>query len=126
MNEVAQQVVRGGLLSGVLIFGGVVWWLHDSGRMQPRAGGIGAMLEFVSYGLSLVGLIAAFVIRAASTPERTMQQRTTWAVMAWALAESGGLLGGVHFLLTGVWRAWAVGALVLIAALILVPVPRRE
>jgi O-antigen ligase len=46
--------------------------------------------------------------------------------MAWALAESGGLLGGVHYLLTGVWRAWAVGALVLLAALILVPVPRRE
>ncbi|HZL99206.1 MAG TPA: hypothetical protein VFD43_03045, partial [Planctomycetota bacterium] len=121
-----QQVVRGALLSGVLIFGGVVWWLHDSGRIQPAAGGVGDLLEYISYGLSLVGLIAAFVIRAASTPERSMQQRTQWAIMAWALAESGGLLGGVHYLLTGVWRGWAVGALGLLAALILVPVPRRD
>lgn len=126
MNEAAQQVVRGALLSGVLIFGGVVWWLHSSGRMQPHAGDIGRTLEFISYGLSLVGLIAAFVIRAASTPERSTQQRTQWAIMAWALGESGGVLGGVHFLLTGVWHAWAVGTLVLLAALILVPVPRRE
>jgi hypothetical protein len=126
LNEAAQQVVRGALLSGVLIFGGVVWWLYDSGRIKPAAGDAGAMLEFVSYSLSLIGLIAAFVIRTASTPERSMQQRTHWAVLAWALAESGGLLGGVHYLLTGVWRGWVVGALVLVAALILVPVPRRE
>jgi hypothetical protein len=126
MNEAAQQLVRGALLSGVLIFGAVVWWLHDSGRMQPTAGDVGRLLEYISYGLSLIGLAAAFVIRAASTPERSMQQRTQWAIMAWALAESGGVLGGVHYLLTGVWRAWVVGALVLLAALILVPVPRRE
>ena len=126
LNEAAQQVVRGALLSGVLIFGGVVWWLHDTGRIQPQAGEVGSLLEFISYALSLIGLIAAFVIRTASTPERSMQQRTQWAVMAWAVAESGGMLGGVHYLLTGVWRGWAVGALVLVAALILVPVPRRE
>jgi len=126
LNEAAQQVVRGALLSGVLIFGGVVWWLHDSGRIQPNPGDVGGLLEFISYGLSVIGLVAAFVIRAASTPERSMQQRTQWAIMAWALAESGGMLGGVHYLLTGIWRAWVVGALVLLAALILVPVPRRE
>ena len=126
LNEAAQQVVRGALLSGVLIFGGVVWWLHDTGRMHPQDNEAAGLLEFVSYALSLIALIAAFVIRAASTPERSMQQRTQWAIMSWALAESGGLLGGVHYLLTGVWRGWAVGALALVAALILVPVPRRE
>jgi len=126
LNEAAQQVVRGALLSGVLIFGGVVWWLHDTGRMHPQPSDASRLLEFISYGLSLIALIAAFVIRTASTPERSMQQRTQWAVMAWALAESGGLLGGVHYLLTGIWRGWAVGALVLLASLILVPVPRRE
>lgn len=112
-------VIRIALVSGVLLFGGVVWYLRS--RQPPAATVDPDALRLagqVVWSVAILGILIAFLLHRSATRER----RTTLAVVAWALGESTALYGGVFWLLVGESRWYGYGLVCLVLTYLIFPV----
>jgi hypothetical protein len=122
-----QGIIRLALLAGVLLFGAVIWWLSRDGRVPLRRDGATDLftLRVAAAALAVGGVVAAAGIRAviARTPDpaRVAQLR----VVAWALGETGALLGGAYWLLSGDSSRYLIGLVAMLATLVIVPLRAR-
>lgn len=115
------RIIRVALLSGVLMFGGLAYYLTNQ-----QGGGLGPEnAEFLQIAniVLLVGAAAGIMIiqrrhLAATDPKK----RTTLNITAWALGEATALFGGVHFLLVGNAIPYLVGLTMMIASFVVVPI----
>jgi hypothetical protein len=123
-TPVQVTIVRLALFLGVAVFGGVIWFVRSQEPEQSAAEGL-EMLRYVFLAIvaMAVGVAAVMKRRQAATEE--WGSRVTYAIIGWAACESTALFGGVYWLLTGDATLYAVGALILFAALILLA-PRKE
>jgi hypothetical protein len=108
------RLLRLTLVTGVLAFGVVVWFLRRSGSAPAPSASPEALLLAgrIAWGVALAGcLLLFFRMRQASS---SGQQRV-YSIIAWALGEATALYGGVVFLLTGhaLWYQLGVGFMVL-------------
>lgn len=105
-------LIRIALLVGVLVFGGVVWYLRRTGDraygVDPR--GLRRAGQAV-WGLATLGTLGLFLAAGRASPER----RATFAVVAWALGESTAIYGGLFWMLLGdpQWYLYGVACLLL-------------
>lgn len=105
-------LIRIALLVGVLVFGGVVWYLRRSDAasyaVDPR--GLRVAGQAV-WGLATVGVLALFLAAERAPAER----RANLSVIAWALGESTAIYGGLFWLLLGdsQWYLYGVACLLL-------------
>lgn len=105
-------LIRIALLVGVLAFGGIVWYLRQSGDasypVNPR--GLRVAGQAV-WGVMTLGTLALFVAAGRASPER----RATFSVIAWALGESTAIYGGLFWMLLGdsQWYLYGVACLLL-------------
>jgi hypothetical protein len=108
----ALATIRIALLVGVLVFGGIIWYLRRSGgtsyNVNPRA--LRTAGQAV-WALMTLGTLGLFLMMARVTPER----RATFSVMAWALGEATAIYGGLFWLLLGdmQWYLYGVACLLL-------------
>lgn len=119
-SPTALRMIRMSLLLAVVVTGGLASVMVQGD--PPRAPELARPLLMVNL-VYLVGAMAGilyFQRRHAAEPVR--QRRVTFNVVAWALGESAGLFGAVHYLLVGSPVPWLVGLAVLLAAFVLVPV----
>jgi hypothetical protein len=111
------------MLGGVLLFGGVSWFLHQTPDWVPADPAVAAKLRtmgMVVGGIASLGLMILYTrFRNASSTS----QASTLAILAWALGESVAIFGGVVFFMTGASRWYIVGVLVLTLALVAFPPP---
>jgi len=105
-------LIRVAMLVGVLVFGGVVWWLRRSGSASYEADprGLRAAGQLV-WALATFGVLALFLVAGRVAAER----RPTLSVIAWALGESTALYGGLFWLTLGdpQWYLYGVACLLL-------------
>jgi hypothetical protein len=100
------------MLVGVLVFGGVIWWLRRtqsaSYAVDPR--GLRVAGQAI-WGVATFGVLALFLLAGRATAER----RAALGVIAWALGESTAIYGGVFWLLLGdpQWYLYGVACLLL-------------
>lgn len=106
-------LIRIALLVGVLVFGGVVWYMRRAGgdtgyAVDPR--GLRVAGQAV-WGLMTLGTLALFVLAGRATPAR----RPALSVIAWALGESTAIYGGLYWMLLGdrQWYLYGVACLLL-------------
>jgi hypothetical protein len=100
------------MLVGVLVFGGVVWYMRQSSAasydVDPAAMRLAGQAV---WGLATLGVLGLFVAAGRVPPVR----RPTLSVIAWALGESTALYGGLFWLLLGdpQWYLYGVACLLL-------------
>jgi hypothetical protein len=111
------------MMGGVLLFGGVSWFLHRTPewvRADPAtATKLTGMVPIV-WGIAVLGLAFLFIRhRAASNPSQT----STLSILAWALGESVALFGGVVFFMTAEAVWYVAGVVVLAITFVAFPPP---
>lgn len=119
----ALKIIRAALLMGILIFGGVIWYLHLLGPRPPLADDTRSMLSIVFLVLFVTDVAMISVIRLLQSRTLEYQQKAMLAIVAWALAEGLALFGGVIYLLTAQRLSYLIGTAVLILSFLLVPAP---
>ncbi len=108
------RALKLGLLSGVLTFGAVVWYLRSSGGAPETTVNPTALLTVgrIVWGVAIVGCLLIF---NRMRQLKTAAEQRTFSIIAWALSEGTALYGGIVFLLTGsaLWYQLGLGFMVL-------------
>lgn len=120
--EAALAVIRIAMLSGVLVFGAVVWFLHRQPRAGPPAEGVAQMGRALPIVFGAV--IAALVALRALTGRADAGRARALTVVGWAVGEFAALAGGAHYLLARDPQWYAVGVLILVASYVVLPIRR--
>ena len=117
--------IRIAMVSGVLLFGGVTWFLRQSGTTPGLdAAGLQTLLWVArcAWALAIGGCVALFSsIRRATTPSR----ERTLSIVGWGLGEMVALLGGVIWYLTGVTTSYFLGLAFLVLTYLAFPAGQR-
>lgn len=123
----AFEIVRILLLVGVVLFGGIAWFL---GRVQ-FAGGMAPNVfqgieSYVWYGfiLTFVGVFgAAVALRSRWQAADDFKAERQINIAGWALAELTAILGGVYLMLVGDPTFFGAGlGLMIFASFVLLPI----
>lgn len=115
------RIIRVALLSGVLMFGGVAYYLT-----QQQGRGLGPenadMLQIVNIVILVGAAAGVMMVQRRHAAERDPAKRQTLNIVAWAMGEATALFGGVHFLLVGNPIPYLVGLVMMIATFVVVPI----
>ncbi len=118
-------IIRLAMLVGVLLFGGIIWFLRRQGSVAPLEADAAAGARLIAV-VWLVGSIGGLVAMLALTSrDITEARRRTLSILAWALGEGAALAGGVVYLIAGDARWYVGGLFVLLASFVLFPARRR-
>lgn len=112
-------IIRIALLAGVLLFGGVIAYLHATGA-APLAveSALGRPLfTILFFGMCIAAAVAIMVLRGAAERAAGTPRRAGTVIAAWAVGEGVAILGGVHWLLTGTPTLYVVGLLLFLVGL---------
>jgi len=114
-------LIRMGMTAGVLLLGGVLWFLDRQGRVPPAPDTVLTAAMPFALGALLAGAIA---MRFVVTKAADAAQRSTYLIIGWAIGETAALFGGAHWMLTGNPRWYVIGLFVYLSALVLLPLRR--
>lgn len=115
------RIIRIALLSGVLVFGGLAYFLtnQQGGGLGPENAGVLQMVNIVLLVAAALGIV---LVQRRHLAETDPRKRTTLNIAAWAMGEATALFGGVHFMLVGNPIPYFVGLVMMIAAFVTVPI----
>ena len=120
------HAIRLAMMGGVLLFGGVSWFLTQTPDWQAPDPGIAEHLSRVAlFTWALVGsaLVLMFVkFRDTSNAAKA----SSVAILAWALGETVALLGGVVFFLTSSAGWYVAGVIALTLTFVAFPPPLKR
>lgn len=94
------RILRLALLSGVLVFGGVVWQLRRTGG-APASTADPRTLLLAGRVIWAAAMLACVVLFLLIGRAREAARVRTLSLVAWAVGESTALYGGVIYLLAG-------------------------
>lgn len=118
-------IVRLAMLGGMLVFGGVAWYLtHQPGWRPSLPPGRDAFF-FASLGIWAVVAAGLLLLRIRVRREADPRRRTPLLLVGWALGEMPAVWGGIYFLLTGDPQRYVTGLLFLVMAFLLLPLRAR-
>ncbi|HEU0012216.1 MAG TPA: hypothetical protein VFQ45_00960 [Longimicrobium sp.] len=120
-SPTALRLVRIALLTGVVVFGVIAHFLvrQDGPRGTPE---MAPALQWVNIAFLVVAAAVILVIQPKHARAEDPAARSVYNILAWAVAESTALFGGVHFLLVGSATPYLVGLATLVASFVLVPI----
>lgn len=114
------RLVRYAMLAGVLIFGGVAYYLATNRPPEEAPTADLSMLRWVGYGLCAAAIVALGVLRQIREGADEAK-RGTLGLIGSALAESAAMFGAVYILLGGDVSIYGVGVLIFLATWTLLP-----
>ncbi|HLM68772.1 MAG TPA: hypothetical protein VK358_14630 [Longimicrobium sp.] len=114
------RIIRIALLSGVLMFGGVAYYLTQ--QNGPLGAENADALQIVNIVLLVGAAVGIMIIQRRHLAERDPAKRSTLNIVAWAMGEATALFGGVHFLMVGNPVPFLVGLVMMVAAFVVVPI----
>lgn len=115
-------LIRVSMVTGVLLFGAVIWFLRSSGSasITMQAGTAQTLLWIgrAVWGVAIIGCIVVFgILQRAPSGAKTQ----SLSIVAWALGEMTALFGGVVWYMAG-RREWYIsGVIFLVLALLAFP-----
>ena len=120
------RAIRLAMMGGVLLFGGVSWFLHRSPDwVAPdpmRLEQLTRIAPFVALGV-ILGLAVVFLKFRNTT---NAAQASTVAILAWSLGETLALFGGVIFYLTAASGWYIAGVVALALSFVAFPPPENR
>ncbi|HEX4932081.1 MAG TPA: hypothetical protein VFV33_02810 [Gemmatimonadaceae bacterium] len=118
------MLIRVAMLTGVLIFGGVAWFIRRGAPPDFDPAGLNTLLwgARAVWGASMAACLVLFL---ALRNARQAQQVRTLSLIGWAAGEAVPLMGGVIWLLTGNSRWYSLGLVYLVLTFLAFPAPRE-
>ena len=119
------SLIRIALLVGVLVFGGVLYYLRqDPSRPAPSAEMVSTLrlAGTIIWATAVVGVLA---LSAMAKRQRDPSALVSFSIAGWALGEMTALYGGVVYLLTGNPRWYLYGVACLLLTFVAFPVRTR-
>jgi hypothetical protein len=114
------RIIRIAFLAGVLIFGGIVFYLtSQEGGSAPETADALQMANIVLLVLAAIGIL---FIQRRHAAEPDPARRSTLNIAGWAMGEATAMFGGVHFMLVGNPIPYLVGLVMMVASFVLVPI----
>jgi len=120
------QAIRLAMMGGVLLFGGVSWFLTRMPDWSaPDPGIAGQLTRVATIAWVVVGatLVVMFLKFRDST---NVARASSVAILAWALGETLALLGGVIFFLTSMSGWYVAGVIALTLTFVAFPAPLKR
>ena len=103
------QLIRLGMMAGVLLFGAVSLFVHR----QPgwRAATLPPAVDYALLAISVIALSVAVPMRRRVLREPDPQRRVSLLITGWAVGQAAGLVGTVIFYVTGQGQWYLLGLL---------------
>ena len=117
-------LVRIVILAGILMFGGVIWFLQRDSSWTPVTPQF--PVEPIAMGLWAAAIIGILGLRAAWGRATDVKRRVHFSIMAIAVAEAPALYGAVVYFLSGDPRLYLTGVFLMLTTLLLFPISRHR
>ena len=117
------HAIRLAMMGGVLLFGGVSWFLTQSPDWTSPEPGIGDQLGRIARIAWIVVTVALIVMFTKFREPTDTARASSVAILAWALGETLALLGGVVYFLTSMPGWYIAGVVVLTVTFVAFPPP---
>ena len=115
--------IRLAMLGGVLLFGGVSWFLTRTPDWTlPEPGVAGQLTGIARIAWVVVG-VALAILFLKFRDSKNIARASSVAILSWALGETLALLGGVIFFLTAMAGWYIAGVIALTLTFVAFPVP---
>jgi len=114
------QLIRLALITGVLMFGAVILFVHRQPSWKP-----GVLPSAIGYALLAYAIVAVLVARAMRgrvLREPEPQRRASLLLIGWAVGEGAALLGAVIFFVTGQGQWYLLGLLAMLTVFAFLPI----
>lgn len=108
------QLIRLFLMTGVLLFGAVVLFVHRQPNWKPGVLPIAVLYVLVAYSILAVSIAA--VLKGRVGRERDPQRRASLLLVGWAVGEGAALIGVVIFYITGLAQWYGLGLLAMVSS----------
>ena len=117
------HTIRVAMMGGVLLFGGVSWFLTQSPDWAAPDPGMANQLGWIAK-ITWAAVGTALVIMFTRFRDTTnLARASSIAILAWALGETLALLGGVVFFLTSLAGWYIAGVIALTLTFVAFPPP---
>lgn len=119
-----QRIIRLAMLSGVLIFGAVIYYLRTSGMVENSLeADDSSIFPIAAMGLVFMAGGAVFLFRRLIEQSSDEARRFQLSLVVFALCEGSALFGGVLWLVSGVYLPYLAGVGVFVMAFAWIPGP---
>lgn len=118
--------IRLAMMGGVLLFGGVSWFLTSMPDWTAPDAAIAGQLTRVATVAWVVVGAALSVMFVKFRDSTNVARASSVAILAWALGETLALLGGVIFFLTALAGWYLAGVIALTLTFVAFPAPLRR
>jgi hypothetical protein len=118
------RIIRVALLTGVLLFGGITYYLlrQGGGSVAQADADVRRTMLWVNVILLVIAAVGIMIVQRRHAAERDPARRATLNIVGWAMAEAVAMFGGVHFLLVGDATPFVVGLGMMLATFVVVPI----
>jgi len=120
------RAIRLAMMGGVLLFGGVSWFLHRSPDWVPPDPMVFNQLARIAPVVALAVILGLAVVFLKFRNTTNAAQASTVAILAWSLGETLALFGGVIFYLTAASGWYIAGVIALVLAFVAFPPPENR
>lgn len=118
-------LLRAALLLGVLLFGGVTWYVRRAGEAPPFDPANATTLLWVARGIWGFSMATCLVLFGLVRSARTAARVQSLSVIGWASGELVAMMGGVVWFLTGNSDWYAFGLVYLVLTFLAFPAARE-
>ena len=115
--------IRLAMLGGVLLFGGVSWFLTRTPDWTPPAPEVAGQLTTIARIVWVIAGVALTILFLKFRDATDAARASSVAILSWALGETLALLGGVVFFLTAAAGWYIAGVVALTLTFVAFPSP---
>lgn len=119
-------LIRGAMLIGVLLFGGVTWYVRRDGSPPELSRDTLTTLLWVGRGTWLVSMTTCLALFGMLRNARSQKRITALSITGWAAGEAVAIVGGVIWFLTGISKWYSAGLVYFVLALLAFPLKRQS
>lgn len=101
------QLIRLAMIAGVLMFGGVILFVHSQPSWKPAT--LAPAVGYLLCAHAIAALFIAVALRGRVVREPDAQRRASLLLVGWGVGEAAGLFGGVLFFVTGLGQWYLLG-----------------
>lgn len=109
------QQIRLILMTGVLLFGAVVLFVHRRPNWKP--GELPIAVDYLLVAYSILAAMVAAVLKGRVEREPDPQRRATMLLVGWTVGEGAALIGVIIFYITGQAQWYGLGLLAMVIAI---------